>query len=72
MQLDWEKKIPGMKVYVLCPHGDWRDGTVIAYTDGLVSVMISFFFKFNNSSFTLRTLYSCPKVDDKYINIWIY
>jgi hypothetical protein len=35
-QVEWAKHVAGMKVLVLCPYGDWTDGTVIGITYGLV------------------------------------
>ncbi|XP_059477283.1 uncharacterized protein LOC132197768 [Neocloeon triangulifer] len=34
-QLEWASKLPSMKVLILCPYGNWSDGTVIGITYGL-------------------------------------
>jgi len=35
MQSEWAKKTPGLKVTILCPDGDWREGIVVGLADGL-------------------------------------
>jgi hypothetical protein len=35
MQSEWAKKIPELKVTILCPEGDWREGIVVGLADGL-------------------------------------
>jgi hypothetical protein len=44
MQTEWEDKIPGIKVHVLCPDGDWSDAAVVAFTDGLVQYIRTFHY----------------------------
>ncbi|XP_065340975.1 uncharacterized protein LOC135940134 [Cloeon dipterum] len=34
-QMEWASKLKSMKVLILCPDGDWTDGTVIGITYGL-------------------------------------
>ncbi|XP_059476513.1 uncharacterized protein LOC132197311 [Neocloeon triangulifer] len=34
-QTEWAKKLPEIKVSILCPDGDWSDGTVVTMVDGL-------------------------------------
>jgi len=37
-QTEWSEKLPHTKVQIMCPDGDWSDGTVVATVEGLVNI----------------------------------
>lgn len=68
MQTEWQSQISNLKVQILCPNGDWSDGTFVGISGGMVNTInvLIIFFKIYNLHYIIA-----PYLVDLYIYIII-